>query len=468
MENNVPDISGDDKNPVYQKFSKNDFINLSITDIAEDGAGVGKYNGIAVFVPSAVPGDFISAVITSVKKNYCKAEIIKIITKSPFRIDTDCVVFGKCGGCSLLNFDYNEELNFKENKIKECFKRIAMMDNIKIESILKSGQLSHYRNKATYQVTEENGEYKIGFYSLKSYDVIENEFCHVCNKENGKIINTIRRSLKKHGIPAYDHKTKKGVLRNIVIRNFGGETVVCFVINGTSLKNAYEISNDIVKNTSVRNVIVNSGVEGTGKVFGNKTNVITGNDYLSETIDGIKYHISITSFFQVNTLAAKLLYESVIQYSALKGNETAVDLYCGIGSISLMLSKRCKKVYGIDNFKRSISDAKLNAHLNNIDNVEFITGKAEDKLSEIFEKEDGIDLAVLDPPRSGCDKKLLEQIAFYKIERVVYVSCNAATMARDVKRLADLGYSVVSAQPVDMFPRTFHVETVVLMSRVEG
>ncbi len=497
----------------------NDEYEVEIIDMGVDGEGIGKiqcteHNSqctvekesaplVTVFIPGGVKGDIVKVKIIKVSKNYVIGKIIKLIKESDIRQVTPCKVVNNCGGCQIQQIKYEEQLKIKEKMVKDALERIGKIELTPENVIARDEAISsmeravnfhpiigmdnpyNYRNKATFPVGLKNGKLVIGCYKQGSRDIVDTDKCIIQDKTTEKILKIIRKFIeskyliltqKEEGMKdyesiVYDEKTHKGLIRSIVIRNGykTGEIMVCIVINGQSIIDKNELVYKLKEVNEVKSIVVNTNTNKASSGLGNVTRVLDGQDYITDYIGDIKYKISARSFFQVNPVQTEKLYAKALEYAGLTGNEIVWDAYCGTGSISLFLAKNAKKVYGVEIIEEAINDAKLNAQENGISNVEFFTGAAEDVIPKHYE-ETGIkpDVIVVDPPRKGCDEKLLATIAEIKPQRVVYVSCNPATLARDLRYLCDRGFVVEDVQPVDMFAHTMHVEAVVKITRREA
>ena len=460
-------------------MKKNERVELIIEDMGTDGEGIGHIadeNGerkIAVFVKDAVMGDRIQAVITKVKKQYAYARLLEILEPSPYRVEARCPVAKQCGGCTLQHVSYEKQLDFKWNKVKNCLSRIGGIEQPEqyMEPIIGMEQPWNYRNKAQFPVgRDKQGKVVTGFYAGRTHTIIDTQYCYIQAEGNDTIIKCVRDFIQTHDIPTYDEGQHTGLVRHILTRvGFTtGEIMVCLVINGTKLPHAEDLVTALKQMPGMTSICININQEKTNRILGDTCKTLWGQDYITDYIGDIKYRISPLSFYQVNPIQTRKLYEKALEYADLKGGETVWDLYCGIGTISLFLSQKAGQVYGVEIVPQAIADAKVNATINDITNVEFFVGKAEDILPQQY-REKGIhaDVIVVDPPRKGCEGILLETIANMKPARMVYVSCDPATLARDVKRMGELGYQIEKVAVVDQFCQGGHVETVVLLSQLK-
>lgn len=449
-------------------FKKNDVVTVRIEDMGTDGEGIGKVNGFTLFIKDALIGDVVEAKLMKVKKNYGYARLMNIITPSPDRVEPKCPVYRQCGGCQIQALAYQAQLKFKEHKVRGNLERIGGFTDILLEPIVGMENPYHYRNKAQFPVgTDKNGEIVTGFYAGRTHDIIPNTKCYLGAEVNEEILHVVLEYMKKYNISAYNETTGKGLVRHVLIRTgfTSGEIMVCIVVNGKKLPRAEKLVDELVKLEGMTSITLNVNEKRTNVILGEEVRLLWGTTFIQDNIGNITYRISPLSFYQVNPVQTRKLYETALEYADLKGEETVWDLYCGIGTISLFLAQKAKMVYGVEIVPQAIEDARENAELNGIDNAKFYVGKAEEVLPELYEKE-GIcaDVIVVDPPRKGCDEKCLETIVKMQPDRVVYVSCDSATLARDLRYLCERGYEVIKGRACDMFPMTTHVETVVMLS----
>ncbi len=485
-------------------LKKNDTFTVDIIDMSDTGEGIGKVDGYTWFIKDAVIGDMVEAGVMKMKKSYGYARLVRILQASEFRVEPVCGAARKCGGCQMQELDYARQLEFKENKVCNNLRRIGgftdlvLVDEdgrrrdgdggvdgdysgggIPVYPIIGMDEPWRYRNKAQFPFGKNrDGEIIAGFYAGRTHAIIEQDDCLIGVAENEAILNCVKGYMKEFGIEPYDEQAHRGLVRHVLIRKGfkTGEMMVCLVLNGE------------VKHLRDVNVLVERllGLYGDGadcrivsvscSINREKTNVIMGKEivnlygpgYITDYIGDVQYRISPLSFYQVNPVQTERLYGIALEYAGLTGDEVVWDLYCGIGTISLFLAKRAKTVFGVEVVPQAIDDARENARLNGIDNVEFFVGKAEEVLPEQFEKNKVYaDVIVVDPPRKGCDEVCLETIVRMAPKRVVYVSCDSATLARDLKWLGERGYEVTKGRAVDMFPHSTHVECVVEIRRVE-
>lgn len=443
-------------------LSKNKEYVVDIVDIGQGGVGIGKYEGFTVFVEGGLIQDKVKVRINKSKKNYAVGDIVEIIEKSPFRVDRICSDDLKdCGGCQIQELDYNKQLELKTNEVKQVISRIGKLENVEIHETIGMQSPCRYRNKAQFPIQNINGSTAIGFYKKKSHDVIPTNMCVIQHDINDKIIKIIKTYIQAYNVSIYNETTHTGVLRHLVTKvGFTtNEVMVVLVANGTNLPHLNELASVLKENIlGFKTLVLNVNKAKTNVILGKENKVIYGNGKINDYIGDLVFEISPLSFFQVNPVQTEVLYNKALEYAELKENDTVFDIYCGIGSISLFLAQKATKVYGIEIVEDAIKDAKINAKLNNLNNVEFYVGKAEEVVPKMYSEGKTANVVVVDPPRKGCDEKVLDTIVSMKPDRVVYVSCNPSTLARDLAYLDERGYKCVEIQPVDMFPHTMHVE----------
>ena len=443
-------------------LSKNKEYVVDIVDIGQGGVGIGKYEGFTVFVEGGLIQDKVKVRINKSKKNYAVGDIVEIIEKSPFRVDRICSDDLKdCGGCQIQELDYNKQLELKTNEVKQVISRIGKLENVEIHETIGMQSPCRYRNKAQFPIQNINGSTAIGFYKKKSHDVIPTDMCVIQHDINDKIIKIIKTNIQAYNVSIYNETTHTGVLRHLVTKvGFTtNEVMVVLVANGTNLPHLNELASVLKENIlGFKTLVLNVNKAKTNVILGKENKVIYGNGKINDYIGDLVFEISPLSFFQVNPVQTEVLYNKALEYAELKENDTVFDIYCGIGSISLFLAQKATKVYGIEIVEDAIKDAKINAKLNNLNNVEFYVGKAEEVVPKMYSEGKTANVVVVDPPRKGCDEKVLDTIVSMKPDRVVYVSCNPSTLARDLAYLDERGYKCVEIQPVDMFPHTMHVE----------
>lgn len=452
-------------------LSKNKEYVVDIVDIGQGGVGIGKYEGFTVFVEGGLIQDKVKVRINKSKKNYAVGDIVEIIEKSPFRVDRICSDDLKdCGGCQIQELDYNKQLELKTNEVKQVISRIGKLENVEIHETIGMQSPCRYRNKAQFPIQNINGSTAIGFYKKKSHDVIPTDMCVIQHDINDKIIKIIKTYIQAYNVSIYNETTHTGVLRHLVTKvGFTtNEVMVVLVTNGTNLPHLNELASVLKENIpGFKTLVLNVNKAKTNVILGKENKVIYGNGKINDYIGDLVFEISPLSFFQVNPVQTEVLYNKALEYAELKENDTVFDIYCGIGTISLFLAQKAKKVYGIEIVEDAIKDAKINANLNNLDNVEFYVGKAEEVVPKMYKEGKTANVVVVDPPRKGCDEKVLDTIVSMKPDRVVYVSCNPSTLARDLAYLNERGYKCLEVQPVDMFPHTMHVESVAKLEKIK-
>ena len=464
------------------EFKKDDCVTLHIEDIGTGGEGIGKADGFTFFVKDAIVGDVIEAKIMKLKKNYGYARLMKVLTPSKDRVEPKCPVARQCGGCQIQEMRYEAQLAFKQKMVQNNLERIGGLSDFEMYPVIGMETPYAYRNKAQFPVGEDkDGNIVIGFYAGRTHHIVEQTDCCIGAPENGEVLRKVKAYMQKNQIRPYNEEHHSGIVRHILIRTgyHTKEIMVCLIVNvakASCLKNAEQLTESLREMDGMTSVMVNFNTEKTNVILGKKSEVLWGQPYIEDFIGDVKYQISPQSFFQVNPMQTEKLYAKALEYAGLTGNETVWDLYCGIGTISLFLAKNARKVYGVEIVPQAIEDARNNAKRNGIDNAEFFVGKAEEVVPAFYEKalkqvqdsEAGKsihpDVVVVDPPRKGCEEILLETIVKMQPQRIVYVSCDSATLARDLKFLSANGYAVKKVQPVDQFGHSVHVETVVLLS----
>jgi len=445
----------------------NQTYEIEIIDMGHGGEGIGKIDGFTIFVEETVIGDKVKIGITTLKKNYGIGKVVKYLEYSPFRVNPQCTIFYQCGGCQIQNISYKKQLETKKKIISDNLRRIGGLHELQIHDVIGMESPERYRNKAQFPLTDKNGQIEIGFYRKKSHDIIQCDTCMIQHEINDKIIKEIKHIIKKFKLSIYNEKTGKGLLRHIVTRIGvnSKEFMLILVVNGTHLPNKDEMIEDIKeKLPEITTLVQNINTKKSNVILGDQNITLYGKGYIMDSIAGIRFQISPLSFYQVNPVQMEKLYSKALEYAQLSGNETVFDLYCGIGTISLFLAKKAEKVIGVEIVEAAVEDAQRNAEINHIENTEFHVGKAEEVVPKLYKKGYKADVVVVDPPRKGCDEKLLATMIKMQPNRIVYVSCNPSTLARDLKHLEANGYKTIEAQPVDMFPHTAHVESIVLMT----
>ena len=451
------------------EYRKNDIVTLDIEDCGVDGEGIGKADGFTVFVKDAVIGDRVTAKIMKAKKNYGYGRLMEILKPSPYRVEPKCAFARQCGGCQLQALSYEQQLAFKEKKVRGHLERIGGFTELPMEPIIGMDEPYHYRNKAQFPVGKnKEGRIITGFYAGRTHTIIENRDCALGVSQNKEVLDRVIAHMEAYGIEPYNEETGKGLVRHILIRYgfFTGEVMVCLVLNGSSIPQKETLIEHLLEIPGMTSITINVNKKRSNVILGEEIRLLWGKPYITDKIGDISYQISPLSFFQVNPLQTGKLYSKALEYADLHGEETVWDLYCGIGTISLFLAQKAKFVRGVEIIPAAIENANDNARLNGIENVEFFVGKAEEVLPAEYKK-NGIyaDVIVVDPPRKGCEESLLATMIEMKPKRIVYVSCDSATLARDLKYLCERGYELRKVCPVDQFGGTVHVETVVLLGR---
>ena len=449
---------------------KDDLITVTIEDLSSEGLGVGHYDGMAFFIKDTVIGDVAEAKIMKLKKTYGYARLTRLITLSPDRIKARCPVARQCGGCQIQAMRYSAQLRFKEAKVRNNLIRIGKFEHPPMEPIISMEEPFRYRNKAQFPVgMSKDGRIIAGFYAGRTHAIIECEDCLLGVEENRVILDLVLKYMKEYHISPYEELTGKGLVRHVMIRKgfATGEVMVCLIVNGDSLPHADALVERLRTIRGMASITLNINREQTNVIMGREIKLLWGQPYIEDTIGSVRFRISPLSFYQVNPLQTEKLYNKALEYAGLTGEETVWDLYCGIGTISLFLAQRAKQVYGVEIVPAAIEDAKANAALNGMTNAEFFVGKAEEVLPEKYEKE-GItaDVIVVDPPRKGCEESVLATMIQMAPKRIVYVSCDSATLARDLKYLCHHGYELTRCCPTDMFGNSVHVETVCCLYRI--
>lgn len=479
------------------QYSKNDMVTVTIEDAGTEGEGIGRLEGFTLFVKDAVIGDVVEAKLVKVKKNYAYARLEKILTPSPFRTTPRCPYHKQCGGCQIQAMSYEAQLRFKENKVKNNLIRIGGFDKAYIEDIMEPivgmEEPWHYRNKAQFPMgTDKDGRLITGFYAGRTHSIIANTDCALGVQENRLILEAVLAYMRENNVSAYDESTGKGLVRHILIRKgfTSGEMMVCLVINGSRLPAQEHLVEALRAIDGMTSIWLNINQKNTNVIMGAESRLLWGQDTITDVIhrrtpeeidsgkdclrhdskenapQGITFAISPLSFYQVNPIQTEKLYSLALEYAGLTGGETVWDLYCGIGTISLFMAQRAKAVYGVEIVPQAIDDARCNAARNGITNAQFYVGKAEEVLPRLYEEEHIFaDVICVDPPRKGCDAACLDTILKMAPQRIVYVSCDSATLARDLKYLCANGYGLRKVRACDQFAQTNHVECVTLLQR---
>ena len=454
------------------EYQKNQEVEVEVNALGNEGEGVGHtQDGYTVFVKDALPGDVIRAKLMKCKKQYAFGRLVEILIPSKDRVPSVCEKARVCGGCQIQEISYEKQLEFKADKVKSNLVRIGGVKNPPMEPIIGMDDPWRYRNKAQFPIGRtKEGKIVAGFYAGRTHAIVSvpGNDCVLGREVNAKILDKVIAHMETYDIEPYDEATGTGLVRHVLIRcGFASnEIMVCLVVNGTKIPEEDALADSLMEISGMTSIMLNTNMDQTNVILGEQVRTIRGESYITDQIGDVKFCISPLSFYQVNPVQTEKLYQKALEYAGLTGQETVWDIYCGIGTISLFLAKEAKKVYGVELVPDAIEDAKKNAELNNIHNVKFFVGKAEDVLPKQYEKHQiYADVIVVDPPRKGCDQAVLDTILKMRPKRVVYVSCDSATLARDVKTLAEDGYMLKAVTPVDQFCHTAHVESVCLLSR---
>jgi len=442
---------------------KNEDYIISIDNMGYEGEGVGKIDGFTIFVAGGVVGEKVKIKIVKASKNFAFGKLLEIIEKSEGRIEPVCNIYKNCGGCNLQHIDYEAQLDFKTNRVVQVINRIGKLEEVIVHKALGMESPYNYRNKVQLPVSNKNGVVKIGFYAVRSHDIINMENCHIQDAVADIVVKLTRQWIKEFNIECYNEENYQGILRHIMIRKGikTGEVMVVLVTKGKDLPHKEEFIEIMRKKIKgLVSIIQNTNSEKTNVILGSFCKTLWGKDSINDCISEFKFEVSPLSFFQVNSIQTEVLYNKALEYANLSGGEVVLDAYCGTGTISLFLSKKAKKVYGVEIVPEAIENAKKNAKENNVENTEFIVGEAEKVIPKLINQGVRADVVVVDPPRKGCDKTLLEAISHMGPKTIVYVSCDPGTLARDLGILDELGYKTLEIQPVDMFPQTAHIECV--------
>lgn len=466
-----------------QLYKKNQIIKLEIIDISKDGLGIAKIDSQVFFVKNAIVGDVVNAIITKTTSSIIYAKVVEVIEKSQYRVESKCAVSNSCGGCQLLNIDYQKQLEIKKNFVLRNLNKIGRFDSEYLENrydeIISMDKPHRYRNKLQVPFEIKNGEIVYGFYAERTHHIVECDYCITGFEGSDKILKIIKTAIDKFKISIYDEKTCSGIFREVMLRmaNEMQEMSITYILNDKDyVKNIelYKSFNQYIIDSIKSNMkieitsSININTKNTNVILGNKTIVLNGNGYIKDCISNIKYHISPESFYQVNMKMTQKLYDKVLEYGEFKGSENVLDLYCGIGTISLYIADKVKSVTGIEVVEKAVDNAKDNAQLNNIVNAKFICADAEALSNSIELKEKRFDTVIVDPPRKGLDSNTIDFIKKLKPETLIYVSCDSATLARDLNIVCGDGeYELSKFSNVDMFPHTMHIETVAKILRVD-
>lgn len=446
---------------------KNKLYETEIGGLGSGGEGVGQVDGFKIFVPDALPSEKILVKIREVKKNYAVGKIAKIFSASADRVQPFCPVYGTCGGCQLQHMNYPAQLATKYRRVRDAVERIGKVRALEILDVLGAESVRHYRNKMQFPIGRKKNSVAIGCFARGSHEIVDTASCMIQHAGNNEILRAVRKVVGELKIPPYDEKTRQGILRHVMGRiGCGGELMIVLVTAKKFLPDEKKIVRELLRELpKVASIQQNIQSNPTNVILGNETKILFGSPTIREKIFGLTFDISAKSFFQVNTAQTEVLYNVVKNFAELDGTETILDAYCGIGTISLFLAKFAKKIYGVEIEPAAVADAKKNSLTNKISNSEFFAGDATELVPKLLAEGKIFDVAVVDPPRSGCNQKLLETLAAARPKKIIYVSCNPSTLARDIKILSELDYSTKKIQPVDMFPYTSHVESVAQIFR---
>ena len=438
-------------------------VKVKAVDFGSKGEAVCKYKGFTIFVPKGVIGDQLLVEITKKKSSYAVGKIVEILKSSDKRQNPPCKYFDRCGGCQIQDVKYKEQLKFKKSKVKNTIERIAEIKDFQINDTYGMESPFNYRNKGQFPIKYDQGKIKIGFYEIGSHNIVDIDKCIIQNEVTVKVKNILKGFIiNNRSVSIYNEKKHTGLLRHLVVRSsvVTNEVMIVLVTNGKSIPNQQELIDRLSSIDGVKSIYQNINTNKGNRILGNKNKLLYGNKKIVTKLGDLKFKLSPLSFFQINNLQTQKLYSKVLEYADLTGSERVFDLYCGLGSISLFLAKEAKSVIGIEIVKEAIKDARKNAKLNNIENAKFYDGRAKDIITKLYSKGKKADVVVLDPPRKGCDKVVLETLVKMNVEKIVYVSCKPSTLARDLKFLTKNNYELKEVQPVDMFPHSTHVETV--------
>lgn len=439
-------------------MKKNEIFTGTVVDYTHDGLGVVKIDNFPIFVEDVIEGEEVEFKIIKLKKNLGYGKVLNVIKKSKKRVEG----IPKTSGANLVHMNYEEQLRFKTKKVQNVMNKILGSDYVNVLPTLGMENSYHYRNKSVIPVQKINEEVKMGYYKPRSHDVVDINKCFIQYDEHNKLMNGVRILIQELGLSVYDELNHKGAIRHIMFRTNSKKTeIMVGIVVTKKFMNLSEFVNKIVElDERIVSVMLNINDKKTNVIFGDKTEKLYGVDYIVDTLGGIEFKISLRSFYQVNPIQTEVLYNKALELAELKESDTIIDAYCGIGTISLFAAQKVKKVYGIEIVEAAVLDAKENAKNNNITNTEFLLGKSEEQIKKLISKDVKIDAVIVDPPRKGCEESFLRDLATMNIEKIVYVSCNPATLARDMEIMRSLGYKLNDVQPVDMFPGTYHVEAV--------
>ena len=450
------------------KLAPKQTVEVTVTGLGSTGEGVGKVNGFTVFAHGGLPGETVKVKLESVKKTYAMGRVVDILQTSADRCEPVCPIYEECGGCQLQHLNYEAQLKIKTQQVKDALTRIGHLKHVEVLPTLRATEPTFYRNKMQFPVATTEGQLEIGCFAAATHRVVDVNNCFIQKEKNNKIIGVVREWMQKYHIPAYNEDKGTGIVRHVMGRVgvHTGDVMVVLVTATYDIPHVKELTKMLRDNIpGLKSFIQNINKRHTNVIMGLKDRVIYGKSTIRDTLGALKFNISAQSFFQVNSEQAEKLYNKAVEFAGLTGKEIVFDVYCGTGTISLFLAKHAKAVYGIEIVPPAITDARRNAEDNHCDNATFLLGDAAQKLPELLEQGIKPDVVLLDPPRAGCEERVLSSIVHVKPKRIVYVSCNPSTLARDLAYLSSHGYNVPIVQPVDMFPQTAHVECVALIER---
>lgn len=448
---------------------KNKTYEIEITGMGYSGEGVGRIENFTVFIPGSIKSEKVQAKISEVKKNFARAKLLKVIEPSPLRVVPMCSAYESCGGCQIQHISYGGQLEFKKQRVVDNIERIGKIDGSIVKDVIGMKNPERYRNKVQLPVGGTCKDPRIGFYAAGTHDIADINECIIEHEEADKIIGIVRDWIKKYKIEPYDEASGCGTLRHIMVRKGfkTGDIMVVIVTKTNDVKHMDALCDELLSSIkNIKSIVQNINPDKTNVVLGRNNNVLYGSGNITDYVGPFKFNISPLSFFQVNPVQTEVLYNKVMDFAGLTGNETVFDAYCGTGTISLFLSQKAKKVYGVEIVEDAIKNAKVNASVNNVHNVEFICGESEKVIPDMIENGIKADVVVVDPPRKGCAEELLSAISSMQPSRIVYVSCDPGTLSRDLAFLESHGYKTIEVQPVDMFPNTAHVECVAMILKV--
>ncbi|MGE5528492.1 MAG: 23S rRNA (uracil(1939)-C(5))-methyltransferase RlmD [Patescibacteria group bacterium] len=449
--------------------SVGDTVRMTVTGYGHDGEGVGRIQEYTLFAAGALRGEEIEAEVTEVRQNFGRTRLIRVLKPSPDRQDPPCPIYERCGGCQLLHLAYPAQLELKRQRVVDAMVRLGGMPGVTVHPAIGMDEPWHYRNKVQYPLGAVDGRLVVGCYEQRTHQIVPTETCLIQQEVNNRLMQAVRDLAQEWGLTAYDETTGRGFLRHVLIKNAleTGQAMVALVTNGRDFPRGAEFGAALAARVpELKSLVQNVNLVKTNIILGPQTRVLWGADAIIDRVGDLQFRVSATSFFQVNPLQTETLYETAVRYAGLTGRETALDAYCGVGSLTLFLARKVRKVYGVEVSGDAIDDAGENARLNGIKNVEFVMGESEKVLPKLAAIGIRFDVAVLDPPRAGCGQKVLQTLAKVGAGRIVYVSCNPSTLARDLRILRDLGYETKEVQPVDMFPHTYHVECAARVERM--